>query len=51
MNELYVNGLPNVKENSLWTPFRNYIPRNIFDIVGKKCPVDCVGIADYCCHH
>ena len=37
MNELYVNGLPNVKENSLWTPFRNYIPRNIFDIVGKKC--------------
>lgn len=37
MNELYVNGIPNVKENSLWTPFRNYVPRNIFDIVGTKC--------------
>lgn len=37
MNELYVNGIPNVKENSLWTPFESYAPRNIFDVVGKQC--------------
>ena len=37
MNELYVNGIPNVKQNSLWTPFECYVPRNIFDVVGKKC--------------
>lgn len=37
MNELYVNGIPNVKQDKLWTPFENYVPRNVFDIVGKKC--------------
>ena len=37
MNELYVNGIPNVKQGSLWTPFENYVPRSIFDIVGKRC--------------
>lgn len=37
MNELYVNGIPNVKQGSLWTPFENYVPRNLFDIIGKKC--------------
>lgn len=37
MNELYINGIPNVKQGSLWTPFESYVPRNIFDVVGKKC--------------
>ena len=37
MNELYVNGIPNVKYGTLWTPFENYVSRNIFDVVGKKC--------------
>lgn len=37
MNELYANGIPNVNQGSLWTPFENYVPRNLFDIVGKKC--------------
>ena len=37
MDELYVNGIPNVKQGSLWTPFESYVPRNIFDVVGKKC--------------
>lgn len=37
MNKLYVNGIPNVTQGSLWTPFENYVPRNLFDIIGKKC--------------
>lgn len=37
MNELYVNGIPNVKQDTLWTPFESYVPRNIFDVVGKRC--------------
>lgn len=36
MNELYVNGIPNVRQGSLWTSF-SYVSRNIFDVVGKRC--------------